>query len=116
MSKLRTFGQARPVPRRPPVGTILAEVPWDGTRSRPKAISAYPARKKAVPLQNDCWPKGDPRPLTQWPCASALGVAPTWIRFAPLNPKSMVTIAFLGSFGTTGTTAGVVPCVMTRGL
>ena len=49
-----------------------------------------------MPLQNDCWPKGDPRPLTQWPCASALGVAPTWIRFAPLNPKSTVTIAFLG--------------------
>ena len=48
--------------------------------------------------------------------ASALGVAPTWIRFAPLNPKSMVTIAFLGSFGTTGATAGVVPWVMTRGL
>ena len=34
----------------------------------------------------------------------------------PLNPKSMVTIAFRGSFGTTGATAGVVPAVMTSGL
>ena len=34
----------------------------------------------------------------------------------PLNPKSMVTIACRGSFGTTGATAGVVPWVMTSGL
>src|SRR5437016_1908706 len=116
MSKLRTVGHCLPVPSRPAVGTIFAEVPALGTRSRPKAISLYAARKKAVPLQNDTWPKGDPRPLTQLPCASALGVAPTWVKVVPLKPKSMVTTAFLGSFGTTGATAGVVPCVMTRGL
>jgi hypothetical protein len=34
----------------------------------------------------------------------------------PLNPKSMVTTECLGSFGTTGATAGVVPAVITRGL
>ena len=62
-------------------------------------------------------PKGDPgMPSVQLPCWSALGVAPFWIRNVPLNPKSMVTTACLGSFGTTGLTAGVVPAVMTRGL
>src|SRR5262245_48615307 len=116
MSKLRTVGHCLPVPSRPPVGTSVAEVPALGTCSRPMAISANAARKKLVPLQNDTWPKGEPRPLTQLPCASALAVAPTWIRLSAWNPKSMVTIAFLGSFGTTGATAGVVPCVMTRGL
>ena len=42
-------------------------------------------------------------------------MAPTWVRFVPLNPKSIVTTAFAGSVGTTGATAGVVPCVMTSG-
>ena len=116
MLKLRTFGQSRPVPIRPAVGTILAEVPSNGTRSRPSRISANAVLKKLMPLQNDCWPNTDPSPLTQRPWRSALGVAPTWVRLVPLNPKSIVTIAFLGSFGTTGATAGVVPCVMTRGL
>ena len=50
------------------------------------------------------------------PCASACGVAPTWNRVVPLNPKSMVTIASAGSFGTTGAMAGLVPSVMTSGL
>ena len=69
-----------------------------------------------MPLQNDTWPKIDPAvPLTQLPCARAFGVAPTWVRLVPLNPKSIVTIAFAGSVGTTGATAGVVPCVMTSG-
>ena len=75
------------------------------------------ALKKLVPLQKDTCPKGDPgMPSTQLPCASASGVAPTWYRNVPLNPKSMVTIAFAGSFGTTGATAGLVPWVTTRGL
>ncbi len=35
----------------------------------------------------------------------------------PLNPKSMVTIAFVYSVGTVGAMAyNVVPCVMTNGL
>jgi hypothetical protein len=53
--------------------------------------------------------------LTQLAFLSVFGVAPTWVRSVPLNPKSIVTIAFLGSFGTTGATAGVVPSVMTSG-
>src|SRR5581483_11998843 len=55
-------------------------------------------------------------PSVQLPWLSALGVAPTRNRSVPLNPKSIVTTACLGSFGTTGGTAGVVPWVMTSGL
>src|ERR1700684_2052205 len=69
-----------------------------------------------MPLQNDTCPNTDPgSPLTQLAFLSVFGVAPTWVRSVPLNPKSIVTIAFLGSFGTTGATAGVVPCVMNSG-
>ena len=110
------IGQVVPVPSRPAVGTIFAERPVEGTNSRPSRIIWSAVLKKLMPLQNDTWPKTDPRPLTQLPCASAFGVAPTWIRSVPLNPKSMVTIACRGSFGTTGATAGVVPWVMTSGL
>ena len=109
MSKLRVIGQALPVPSAPAVGTIFAERPGEGTNSRPSRSSWNAALKKLMPLQNDTWPKTEPRPLTQLPWASALGVAPTWNRSVPLNPKSMVTIACRGSFGTTGATAGVVP-------
>ncbi len=92
-------------------------VPADGTASLPSRISLSAARKKLVPLQNDTWPKTDPIwPLMQLPCCSALAVAPTWNRSVPLNPKSMVTIAFGGSVGTVGATAGVVPWVTTSGL
>ena len=55
-------------------------------------------------------------PSVQLPSCSAPGVAPAWCRTVPLNPKSMVTIAPAGSFGTTGAMAGLVPAVMTRGL
>jgi len=116
MSKLRTVGQTLPVPIRPAVGTMFADRPADGTRSRPSRSSANAALKKLMPLQNDTWPKTEPRPLTQRPCCSALGVAPTWVRSVPLNPTSMVTIAFLGSLGTTGAMAGMVPWVTTSGL
>src|ERR1022692_4423723 len=117
MSKLRTVGQALHVPIAPAVGTIFAEVPVEGTNSRPSRSSRNAARKKLMPLQNDTWPKTDPfRPATQLPCRSAPGVAPTWTRFVPLNPKSMVTIALRGSFGTLGAAAGVVPAVTTKGL
>ena len=51
----------------------------------------------------------------QLPCLSAVGVAPTWNRSVPLNPKSIVTIASAGMFGTEGATAGVVPWVITSG-
>ena len=110
-------GQVLPVPSAPAVGTIFAERPAEGTNSLPSRSSWNAALKKLMPLQNDTWPKTDPgSPLMQLPCASALGVAPTWNRSVPLNPKSMVTIACRGSFGTTGATAGVVPWVMTSGL
>src|SRR5271165_3897327 len=116
MSKLRTVGQLVPVPIAPAVGTIFADLPAKGTNSLPSRSSRNAELKKLMPLQKDTWPKTDPRPLTQLPCASALGVAPTWVRSVPLKPKSMVTMACRGSFGTTGATAGVVPAVMTSGL
>ena len=116
MSKLRTVGQVLPVPSRPAVGTILAECPAAGTNSRPSRIICNAVLKKLMPLQNDTWPKTEPRPLTQLPWASALGVAPTWVRSVPLKPKSMVTIACRGNFGTTGGTVGMVPAVTTSGL
>jgi len=95
---------------------IFPELPSDGTTSLPSASSRCAALKKLMPLQNDCCPKIDPGvPLTQLPCARAWRVAPTWYRLVPLNPKSIVTIAFLGSTGTVGATAGVVPRVMTSG-
>src|SRR5260370_34018224 len=111
-----TVGEVGPVPIAPAVGTICADCPAAGTRRSPKRISANAVRKKLMPLQNDTWPKTDPRPLTQRPCASAVGVAPTWVRLVPLNPKSIVTIAVLGSLGTTAATAAVVPWVMTSGV
>ena len=42
-------------------------------------------------------------------------MAPTCVRLVPLKPKSIVTTAPLGSLGTTGAAAVVVPCVMTSG-
>ena len=69
-----------------------------------------------MPLQNDTCPKIDPGwPLTQLASLRVFGVAPTWNRSVPLNPKSIVTIASAGISGTDGCTAGVVPCVMTSG-
>ena len=95
---------------------ILLEVPSDGTTSFPSRSSRNAALKKLMPLQNDTWPKIDPDvPLTQLPLLRAFPVAPTWYRSVPLNPKSIVTIAPLGRVGTTGATAGVVPCVTTSG-
>ena len=109
-------GQSWPVPSRPPVATILPEVPSDGTRSLPSRSSWCASAKNVVPLQNDTWPKSvPPWPLTQSPCARAFAVAPTWVRSVPLNPKSIVTTAWAGSLGTVGATAGVVPWVMTKG-
>ena len=91
-------------------------MPADGTSSRPLRSSRDAALKKLTPLQNETCPKGEcGSPSVQLPSPSASGVAPTWIRLVPLNPKSMVTIAPAGSFGTTGATAGVVPWVMTSG-
>ena len=117
MSKMRTVGQARPVPSAPPVTTIFLEIPADGMTRRPERSRAKAALKKAGPLQNDTCPKGEPgSPSVQWPWRSAPGVAPTWRRISPLKPMSMVTTAWLGSFGTTGATAGLVPLVTTRGL
>ena len=87
-----------------------------GTTSMPAAMSLLAAAKNATPLQNDTWPKIDPgRPLSQKPCCKAVGVAPISVRLVPLNPMSIVTIAFAGSVGTTGAAAGVVPCVITSG-
>ncbi len=108
MVKLRVVGQASP-------GTLVA-TPVAGTTSSPRRSAWSAARKKPVPLQNETWPKMEPlSPLTQRPWASAVGVAPTWVRLVPLKPKSMVTTAFGGRVGTTGAAAGVVPCVMTSG-
>src|SRR3984957_7802761 len=116
MSKFRVSGQVWPDPIAPPDAMILPEVPSDGTTSFPRRSSWNAALKKLTPLQNDTWPKIDPDvPLTQLPFLSAFAVAPTWNRSVPLNPKSIVTIAPFGSFGTTGATAGVVPFVMTSG-
>src|SRR6516165_8947811 len=116
MSKLRTVGQARPVPSAPAVATIFLEIPTDGMTSRPARSAAKAALKNAGPLQNDTCPKGEPgSPSVHLPWRSAPGVAPTWRRIAPLNPMSMVTTACTGSFGTTGATAGLVPLVITRG-
>src|SRR6516165_629021 len=117
MSKLRVVGHWWPVPSAPALGTMFLDLPADGMVSRPARSSRNAVLKKLVPLQNETWPKGEPGvPSTQLPSLSALGVAPLWSRNVPLNPKSMVTTACLGSFGTTGLTAGVVPAVMTRGL
>ena len=68
MSKLRTrAGVARPEP----AGRHdLRRVPSDGTNSLPSRISRSAVLKKLMPLQNDTWPKIDPRPLTQLPCAA----------------------------------------------
>ena len=96
---------------------MFLAIPADGTVSRPVRSMRKAALKKFAPLQNDTCPKGDPgMPSMQLPWLSASGVAPFWSRNVPLNPKSMVTIAPFGSFGTTGLTAGLVPAVMTRGL
>ena len=109
MSKLRTVGQATPA-------ALVAVPSRRHRRAVPAASAAGAAAKKLAPLQNDTWPKTDPfRPLTQRPWASALAVAPTWVRSVPLKPKSIVTIAPAGRVGTTGATAGVVPWVMTSG-
>jgi hypothetical protein len=67
-------------------------------------------------LQNDTCPKIDPGwPLVHLAALRVVGVAPTWNRSVPLNPKSIVTIALAGRSGTAGATAGVVPLVMTSG-
>ena len=106
-AKDRVDGQACPV---------LGDRPSEGTFSRPTHSSQEAAAKNWVPLQKDTWPKIDPcRPSVQFPSRSALRVAPTWVRLVPLNPKSMVTTAFLGRVGTTGAAAGWVPLVMTSG-
>src|ERR1700689_4897629 len=116
MSKFCVTGQSWPVPSVPPDAMILLEVPSDGTTSLPSASSRCAAVKKLMPLQNDTWPNTEPAvPLTQFAPRNVPGVAPTWVRSVPLNPKSMVTTAFLGSVGTTGATAGVVPWGMTSG-
>src|SRR5579872_7607731 len=117
MSKLRVVGHWRPVPSAPALATSLLDMPAAGMCSFPLRTAAKAALKKLVPLQKETCPNGDfGMPSVQLPSASASGVAPFWSRTVPLNPKSMVTIAPLGSFGTTGLTAGVVPAVMTRGL
>src|SRR3984957_1261284 len=120
MSKLRVVGHWRPVPSLPALATRFLAVAAAGMVSRPLRSMRKAALKKLAPLQNDTCPKGDAgdpgMPSMQLPSLSAPGVAPFWNRNVPLNPKSMVTIAFLGSFGTTGLTAGLVPAVMTRGL
>ena len=115
-SKLRVTGHSWPVPMSPPDGMILPEVPGDGTLSSPSRSSFCTALKKLIPLQNDACPKIDPAwPLTQLASASVVGVAPTWNKSLPLNPKSIVTTAFAGILGTEGRTAGLVPCVTTSG-
>ncbi len=111
-SKLRTFGQSRPVPVPPPVATMLAEVPADGTRSRPVRSRGSAAVKNAAPLQDET-PLG---PLTQRPWASAPEVAPTGVRSMPLAPKSMVTMAPGGRSGMTGALAGLAPLVTIAGV
>ena len=117
ISKLRVTGHALPVPISPSVTAMLDDVPADGTFSLPSRSSWKAALKKLTPLQNDTCPKIDPVwPLRQLACLSAVGVAPTWKRSVPLNPKSIVTIASAGRFGTEGVTAGVVPWVITSGL
>src|ERR1700733_2645489 len=117
MSKLRVVGHWRPVPSAPALATRFLAMPAAGMVSFPLRSMAKAALKKLAPLQNDTCPNGDPgMPSMQSPSLSAPGVAPFWIKNVPLNPKSMVTIAFLGSFGTTGLTEGVVPAVMTSGL
>ena len=77
---------------------------------------AKAALKKLGPLQKETCPKGEPgSPSVQLPCRSAPRVAPAWRRISPLKPMSMVMTACLGSFGTTGATAGLVPLVTTSG-
>src|SRR5258708_11138266 len=86
---------------------VFGEVPTAGTTSLPCCWACAAAWKKPVPLQKDTWPKIDPfSPFTQRPWRSAFAVAPTWVRFVPLNPKSTVTAAPAGSAGTTGFAAG----------
>ena len=86
---------------------VLGEVPAAGTTSLPCCSARKAAWKKAVPSQKDTWPKIEPlSPFTQRPWRRALAVAPTWVRFVPLNPKSIVTTAPAGSTGTTGVAAG----------
>ena len=118
-SKLRMTGHDRPVPRSPPDATIAFEVPGDGTLSSPFRSACRTALKKLAPLQNDVCPKADPAwPLTQWASASVVGVAPTWTRSVPLNPKSIVTTASAGITGGLSFMPGVsglVPCVITSG-
>ncbi len=108
MLKFRVVGQATPA--------AFMAVPVAGTARVPAASARCAAWKNWVPLQNDTWPKMDPRsPFTQRPWNSAVRVAPTWVRLVPLKPKSMVTTAPAGSVGTTGVAAGWVPWVMTSG-
>ena len=53
MLKLRTVGQAWPVPSAPAVATIFLEIPTDGMTSLPARSAAKAALKNAGPLQND---------------------------------------------------------------
>lgn len=77
MSKLRTVGQARPVPGAPAVATIFRDIPADVITSRPARSAAKAALKNAGPLQNDTCPKGEPgSPSVHLPSRRAPGVAP----------------------------------------
>src|SRR5262249_34184200 len=118
-SKLLITGHDRPVPRAPPDGTIASEVPGDGTLSSPLRSACRTALKKLAPLQNDVDPKAEPDwPLTQWASASVVGVAPSWTKSLPLNPKSIVTTASAGIAGGLSFMPGVsglVPLVITSG-
>ena len=117
MSKLRVVGQLLPVPSAPAVATIFAEHAGRRHDQPPLALQLERRVEEVDAVAERHLPEERSRlAVVQLPCASALGVAPTWNRSVPLNPKSMVTIASAGSFGTTGATAGVVPWVMTSGL
>ena len=75
-SKLRTWSGRPARPCRARRSDDLGRGPLGRHAQPPEGHQRVAARKKRGAIAERLWPKGDPRPLTQWPCASALGVAP----------------------------------------
>src|SRR6266700_1919354 len=104
--KLRIVGQVCP---------SLA-VASAGTFRLPLIAALLATWKNAGALQYETWVKMLPcRPFTHLAFHRLLGSAEASVRLSPLKPIQSATIAFAGSDGTTGATAGFVPLSMTSG-
>jgi hypothetical protein len=82
----------------------------------PAVIAWFAAVKKAGALQYANCPNIEFRtPLTHLPSFRLLSF-PRSFRFVPLKPNQIPTMAFGGSFGTTGAAAGLDSLSITSGL